>query len=59
MNSIENISIKHKFLLEILMVGDIFIDAFCSFLNFKSNWTPSAHSLILKAAGLLGATFRD
>ena len=32
-DSIENISIKHTFLLEILMVGDIFVDAFCSFLD--------------------------
>ena len=59
MDSIENVSIKHKFMLEILMSGDIFLDAFCSFLDFKSSWTSSAHSLILKAAGLLGATFKD
>ena len=34
MDSIDNVSIKHKYLLEILMVGDIFEDAFCSFLDF-------------------------
>ena len=55
MDSIEKVSIKHKFMLEILMFGDIFVDAFCSFLDLQSSWTPSAHSLICKAAGLLGA----
>ena len=59
MDSIVIVSIKHKFMLEILMSGDIFLDAFCSFLDFKSSWTSSDHSLILKAAGLPGATFKD
>ena len=54
MDSIENVSIKHKFMLEILMFGYFFVDAFFSFLDLQSNWTPSAHSLICKAAGLLG-----
>ena len=38
MDSIENVSIKHKCMLAILMF---------------------AHSLILKAVGLVGATFKD